>query len=125
VPELISYDYAVVRLVPRVEREEFINVGVILFCRSRRFLESRIYLDENRALMLFPNLNLEEIKEHLKLIPKICVGYIGSLSQQERFHWLTAPRSTIIQTSRPHSGLCQEPKAAIEQLMLRMVLQPK
>jgi hypothetical protein len=127
-PELISYDYAVIRLVPRVEREEFINVGVILFCRSRKFLESRIVLDEKRALALFPKIDLVEIKEHLELIPKICAGgkpagYIGGLSQQERFHWLTAPRSTIIQTSRPHSGLCQEPKPAIDQLMRTMVLQ--
>jgi Protein of unknown function (DUF3037) len=126
-PETASYDYAVIRLVPRVEREEFINVGVILFCRSRRFLETRLKLDQVRALALFPDLDLAEVQQYLELFPKVCkggkaAGYIGGLSQQERFHWLVAPRSTIIQTSHPHSGLCEEPKLALESLLGKLVI---
>jgi hypothetical protein len=112
--------------MPRVERGEFINVGIILFCRAQRYLEGRIELDEARLLALYPAADLDEIKLHLAVIPKICAGGpdsgpIGQLSQQERFHWLVAPRSTIIQVSPVHSGLCSQPAATLEHLMNTLV----
>jgi len=114
-----SFDYALVRVVPYVEREEFINVGVILFCRTQRFLAARIELDLQRLAALAPQCNGQAIQTHLELIPRICegAGPIGRLSQAERFHWLVAPRSTIIQTSPVHSGLCDDPATALERLV--------
>ena len=121
-----TYDYAVVRIVPRVEREEFVNVGVILSCPERKFLEARIELDEARIKVLDPAVDLDSIKAHLATIPAICAGGeaagpIGRLSQRERFHWLVAPRSTIIQTSPAHSGCCEDPSDALEHLVRKMV----
>jgi len=121
-----SYDYAVIRVVPRVEREEFINVGVIVFCRVRKFLGAKIELNKERLLKLYPEINLTEVEEHLNTIPLICAGGktagpIGALEQFERFHWLVAPRSTIIQTSPTHSGLCTDPTSIIEHLMHQFV----
>jgi hypothetical protein len=121
-----SYDYAVIRVVPRVDREEFINVGVIVSCPARDFLEARIELDESRLLHFDPTLDLPAIRAHLASIPRICAGGpdsgpIGQLSPRERFHWLVAPRSTIIQTSRVHSGRCTEPGPVSERLLDRMV----
>lgn len=126
-PATSSYDYAVVRVVPSVERGECINVGVILFCRTRRFLAAHVHLDETRLLSLSPNLDPELLKHHLEVIPLICnggkgAGPIGQLSQSERFHWLVAPRSAIIQCSPIHSGMCDEPEAALQHLFERMVL---
>ena len=126
-PARNSYDYALVRLVPHVERGEYINVGVILFCRTQRFLGALIHLDEQRALALAPRLDLEFVSQHLDRIPLICAGgeqagSIGRLSQSERFHWLVSPRSTIIQTSPVHSGLCSDPAATLEKLFKQMVL---
>jgi hypothetical protein len=120
------YDYAVVRVVPRVEREEFVNAGVILSCPSRRFLKAGIGLDEERLLALDPSVDLETVTAHLAIIPAICrggdgAGPIGKLAQRERFHWLVAPRSTIIQTSQVHTGRCDDPEGALERLMDRMV----
>lgn len=128
-----SFDYTVVRVVPRVEREEFINAGVILFCRTRAFLDARIALDERRILALAPELDgetLAEIREHLASIPRICggakdAGPVARLSRPERFHWLVAPRSTVIQPSPVHSGLCDDPAAALERLFAEMVLLPE
>ncbi|MGH7928775.1 MAG: DUF3037 domain-containing protein, partial [Candidatus Binatia bacterium] len=96
-----TYDYAIIRVVPRVEREEFVNVGVIVSCPATEFLEARIALDEQRLIALDPALDMESIRTHLSAISAICsggeqAGPIGQLSQRERFHWLTAPRSTII-----------------------------
>lgn len=126
-PARNSYDYALVRLVPHVERGEYINVGVILFCRTQRFLGALIHLDEQRALALAPRLDLEFVSQHLDRIPLICAGgeqagSIGRLSQSERFHWLVSPRSTIIQTSPVHSGLCNDPASTLEKLFREMVL---
>jgi hypothetical protein len=126
-PVSSSYDYALVHLVPSVERGEFINVGVILFCRTRRFLGALMHLDEQRALALAPQLDLQAVQQHLDAIPLICAGgkeagCIGQLSQSERFHWLVSPRSTIIQTSPVHSGLCDDPQAALRHLFQTMVL---
>jgi hypothetical protein len=111
VPVPSSFDYAVVRVVPRVERGEFINAGVILFCLEHRFLEARVQVDEVRLKALWPEIDIELVRKHLEAIPKICAGDasagpIARLSQRERFHWLVSPRSTIIQVSPVHSGLC-------------------
>lgn len=116
------YDYAIVRVLPRVEREEFVNVGVILSCPDQDFLEARIVLDEGRLLALHPHADLATIKKHLEAIPMICrggtdSGPIGQLAKRERFHWLVAPRSTIIQTSSVHTGRCDNPKAMLERLV--------
>ena len=121
-----SYDYAVVRVVPRVDREEFVNAGVIVSCQARDFLEARIELDEARVLALDGTVDIEAVRTHLASIPIICAGGphagpIGRLSQRERFHWLVAPRSTIIQTSRVHTGRCTSPGDVIEHLLSAMV----
>lgn len=124
-----TYDYAIVRVVPRVEREEFINVGVIVSCPAKKFLDARIELDERRLLALDPSADVESIRAHLATIPAICAGGdnagpIGRLSQRERFHWLVAPRSTIIQTSPAHAGRCRDPIEALEHLLIVMVRPP-
>jgi Protein of unknown function (DUF3037) len=118
-----SYDYAVIRVVPRVDREEFMNVGVIVSCPAKGFLEARIELDEARLLAFAPHLDLDAVRTHLASIPRICAGDgpIGQLSPRERFHWLVAPRSTIIQTSRVHSGRCADPEPISERLLAKMV----
>jgi Protein of unknown function (DUF3037) len=121
-----TYDYAIIRLVPKVEREEFINVGVIIWCQSKEFLEACIELDEQRLMALDATLDVETIRSHLATIPAICAGGdkggpIGQLSQRERFHWLVAPRSTIIQTSPVHTGYCKNPTAVPEHLLNTMV----
>ena len=126
-PTMPSFDYAVLRIVPRVEREEFVNAGVILFCLEREFLEARVEFARDRVLALFPGADLPLIEEHLLVVPRICGGAagsgpIGKLSQRERFHWLVAPRSTVLQTSPVHSGLCEDPAKALEQLMSAMLL---
>jgi hypothetical protein len=132
VPARVSYDYAIVRVVPRVEREELVNVGVILFCRQRRFLEARVALDEARLLALAPWLTeaeLAEIRAHLAAIALIGsdgpdAGPLGQLGQAERFHWLVAPRSTIVQPSPVHSGLTVDPAATLDHLLATMVRPP-
>jgi hypothetical protein len=121
-----TYDYAIIRVVPRVEREEFINVGVIVSCPATEFLEARIALDEQRLRALDATLDIESIRAHLSTIPAICgggeqAGPIGKLSQRERFHWLTAPRSTVIQTSAVHTGSCKDPNVVLEHLLDSMV----
>jgi len=121
-----AYDYAIVRVVPRVDRGEFVNAGVIVSCQTRDFLAARIELDAPRLLALDPNADLESIRLHLQSIMRICeggsqAGPIGSLTQRERFHWLVAPRSTIIQTSPVHSGRCGDPTEVIEHLLNTMV----
>ncbi|HVG62462.1 MAG TPA: DUF3037 domain-containing protein [Hyalangium sp.] len=128
-PAHSSFDYAIVRVVPRVERGECINAGVILFCLTQRFLAAKVELDERRLLALAPDVDLELVRGHLEAIPRICAGGkaagpIGQLPQKERWHWLVAPRSTIIQTSPVHSGLCENPAQALERLMDQMVRLP-
>jgi hypothetical protein len=124
--DLRTYDYAVVRVVPRVERGEFVNAGIILSCDVERILESAIELDENALLTLDPRVDLELVRSSLAAIPKICAGgegagEIGRLSARERFHWLVAPKSTIVQTSPVHTGQCADLDAALEHLMQTMV----
>jgi hypothetical protein len=121
-----TYDYAVVRVVPRVERGEMINVGVILSCPDVSFLEARIELDDARLLAFDPTLDLDAVRAHLDSIPVTCrggadAGPIGALPQRARFHWLVAPRSTIIQMSPVHTGRTDDPAAALERLLDRMV----
>jgi hypothetical protein len=130
VPEHSTFDYAIVRVVPRVERGEFINAGVILFCLTKRFLSAKVELDERRLLALAPEVDLELVRGHLQAIPRICTGGrvagpIGQLPQKERWHWLVAPRSTILQMSPVHSGLCEDPAQSLEHLMDRMVRLPR
>ncbi len=126
-PALDSFDFAIVRVVPRVERGEFINAGVIVFCLARKFLRARVGVNETRLRALWPEVDLELIREHLESIPKICEGAssggpVAALSIRERFHWLVAPRSTVIQLSPVHSGVCESPEAAIERIFRASVL---
>jgi len=128
-PALSSYDYAIIRVVPCVERGECINAGVILFCRTRRFLAALIALDQPRLRALAPQVDLDTISSHLNIIVRIGAGdkeagHIAELSQSERFHWLVSPRSTIIQTSAVHTGLCSDPEATLRHLLNTMVLLP-
>ncbi|MGE5333601.1 MAG: DUF3037 domain-containing protein [Nitrososphaerota archaeon] len=121
-----SFEYAVIRVVPRVERGEFINAGIVLYCRARSFLDTQIALDEARLRALAPTADVAEIREHLAAFQRICrgepdAGPIGRLSQRERFHWLISPRSTVIQTSPAHAGLCHDPAAMLEHLMAAVV----
>jgi len=117
-----SFEYAIVRVVPHVEREEFVNAGVILFCDARDFLGARIELDEARLLALSPRANVALVRRHLDAIPRICeggpsAGPIGQLPLRERWNWLVAPRSTIVQTSAPHPGLVDAPEELLERLL--------
>jgi len=128
-PARSSFDYAIVRVVPLVAREEFINAGVIVFCRTRRYLRARIALDRARLAALAPWLDVDEVERQLGLIPLICAGDaaggpIAALPHWERFHWLVAPRSTIIQTSPVHSGLCEDPEAMLVHLIDTVVRIP-
>ena len=123
-----SYDYALIRLVPSVERGECLNVGVLLFCRTLGFLGARIHLNATRALAMSPDLDLTAIQQQLDTIMHICeggpeAGPLGKMSQSERFHWLVSPRSTIIQISPVHEGVCDDPETALEHLLKTMVLQ--
>ena len=124
-----AYDYAIVRVVPRVEREEFVNVGVIVSCPMLNFLDARFAIDEARLRALDPNIDIETIRAHTDSIRAICAGGktagpFARLSQRERFHWIVAPRSTIIQTSAVHTGKCDDPNTLIEHLLEKMVLLP-
>ena len=128
-PDPCTYDYAVVRVVPRVERGEFVNVGVIMSCATESFLRARIELDEARVLALDPTLDLQPIRATLATIPAICAGgsgagVLGRLSARERFDWLVAPRSTSIQTSAVHTGRCYDLDVALERLLDTMVRPP-
>ena len=125
-PTRSAFEYAVIRVVPRVERGEFINVGVVLFCRGRRYLNAQLEPDRSRLLTLAPDLDLPFVETQLSLIPLVCMGGAGSgpiglLPQPERFRWLAAPRSTIVQPSPVHCGTCIEPADALNHLMVRMV----
>ncbi len=123
---LHTYDYAVVRVVPRVERGEFVNAGIILSCDLERVLRARIDLDERALLALDPAVDLELVQRTLATIPAICAGgaeagAIGRLKPRERFHWLVAPRSTVVQTSPVHTGQCHDLESALNHLMATMI----
>jgi len=128
-PAPSSFDYAIIRVVPRVERGELVNAGVILFCLERDFLQARVEVNEARLRALWPEIDLELVRQHLEAIPKICAGSpeagpIARLSLRERFHWLVAPRSTMIQVSPVHSGLCETPERALDELFGQTVQLP-
>ena len=128
-PTPCAYDYAIVRVVPRVERQEFVNAGVILSCPAQDYLEARIELDEERLRMLDPAVDIEAVRRHLASIPLICAGGaqagpIGQLSRRERFHWLVAPRSTIIQVSPAHAGRSADPQATLVHVLCTLVRRP-
>ena len=121
------FQYAVLRVVPRVEREEFVNVGVIVFCRTRGFLQARVALDPRRVQTLAGDVDMDALAEHLDARVRIAAGDpeagpIAELPQSERFHWLVAPSSTIIQTSSVHSGLCEEPDTVLDRLFGELVV---
>jgi len=122
----VAFDYVIVRVVPRVDREEFVNAGVILFCAERNYLAARVAIDRDRLLALAPELDLDLVTRHLESIPRICAGDplagpIARLSTRERFHWLAGPRSTVIQVSPVHSGLCVSPEDSLETVFSKMV----
>jgi hypothetical protein len=129
VPDLCTYDYAIVRVVPRLERGEFINAGVILACAPHGFLKARIELDQARLHLLDPGADAEAFGAALSAIPTICAGGagsgpIGQLPLRARFDWLVAPRSTSVQVSPVHSGRCADLDAALDRLMDRLVHVP-
>jgi hypothetical protein len=125
-PELAPYDYALVRIVPRPERGEFINAGVILHCPARRFLAARIHFDASRVAALWPDADTDRLRDNVDVIPGICLGQrdlgpIAALSQRERFHWLVAPRSAAIQVSPVHCGLSVDPESALDRIFRQLV----
>jgi hypothetical protein len=126
VPAEWTYDYAIIRVVPRVQRGEMINVGVILSCADADFLDARIEIDERRLLAFDATIDLAAVREHLATIPAICrggaeAGPIGELPSRGRFRWLVSPRSTIIQMSPVHTGRTTDPAASLERLMDQVV----
>ncbi|MET3114401.1 hypothetical protein AAKU52_002135 [Pedobacter sp. CG_S7] len=125
--EQYLYEYALIRVVPRVEREEFMNVGVILYCAKLKFLKIIYTIDPLRLKALCATLDLEELEEHLGALGKICEGGksggpIGSLDSPSRFRWLTATRSTIVQSSKVHPGFCLDAALTLDNLFCTMVL---
>ena len=123
----LVYEYAVIRVVPRVEREEFINVGVVLFCKYSRYLRVDYKLDENRLLSFSADLDCDQLKANLDSFVKICEGGktggpIALEDKPERFRWLTALRSSVIQTSRPHPGMANDLDAEFEKLFKDYIL---
>jgi len=125
-PEQHLFEYAVIRIVPRVEREEFLNAGVVLYCAKMKFLQARFDLDTQRLTALSDTLDLSEIKDYLCAFERICTGSkdagpIGKLPMAERFRWLTATRSTVVQTSKVHPGFCNDPAEMLDRLYEQMV----
>lgn len=126
-PEKHLFEYAVIRVVPKVEREEFLNVGIILYCAEQRFLQMSFELNEERLSLLSPSLDLEEVKDRLCAFQQICKGgreggAIGQLPMSGRFRWLTANRSTVLQTSAVHPGFCEQAGEMLRKLHEQLVL---
>lgn len=120
------FEYAVIRYVPRPEREEFLNLGVILYCASKRFLHIRYQLDETRLKAFYSEAPIDEIQQLLEAFEEVCCGKsrrspIAQLDNASRFRWLTATRSTIIQTSKVHPGFCDDPAEELEALFRQLV----
>lgn len=123
------FEYAVLRVVPRVERGEYMNAGVVLYCSACRFLDARIHLDPERLQAFAPGLNHGEVLSHLEAARKVCAGgpeagEIGRLPMGQRFGWIVAPRSTVVQPSPVHTGLADDPREALEHLVRAMVHPP-
>jgi Protein of unknown function (DUF3037) len=126
VSERRAFDYVIVQVVPRVDRDERLNVGVILFCPTTAYLGCRIALDERRLRALAPDVDVAALASQLEAIRAVAAGepsagLIAGLPPSERFHWLSAPRSTIVQPTAPHAGLCDDPAAALEHLFQTVV----
>lgn len=124
--ERTSFEYAIVRVVPRVERGEQLNVGVLLYCLKRDFLDVGLVLDARRWVALWPGIDVALVEQHLLAMPRVCAGDatagpIAKLTQRERWHWLTAPRSTMIQVSPVHSGICSDPRETLGRLVDTLV----
>lgn len=122
-----SFDYAVIRVCPRPEREEFVNAGVLLICAEKRFLDCRVRVDEERLRALWPGLDVNVVRMHMEAVQRIVAGdehagAIARLSQKERFHWLTSPRSTMIQVSPVRTGITEDPAGVLERLERQMLL---
>lgn len=122
----VPYEYAVVRVVPRVDRDEFINAGVIVFAKQQRLLEARVDLNAYRLQALWPGVDVTTVRQHLHAITKICAGDVAAgpiarMSQSERFHWLTTPRSTVIQTSPVRMGLSSNLAELPEDLQRKVI----
>lgn len=121
------FEYAVIRVVPQVEREEFLNAGVILYCPKLKFLQCLCAVDEERLCSFSNRIDIEELKAHLHSFAQICKGSpdggaIAKLDIASRFRWLTATRSTVVQTSKVHPGLCDDPAQTLEKLYAEQVL---
>ena len=128
-PERAPFAYATIRVVPRVEREEFVNVGVVLFSRPRKYLGIRTRLDRDRLRALWPNLDLEAVARQLAVLERVAAGdaaggQIALMAAAERFGWLTAPASTVVQSGPVHAGLAEDPDAALEGLYEDLVDAP-
>lgn len=122
-----SFDYAILRVVPRVEREEFMNSGIVVFCLEKDFLAARVRLNSERLKALWPDADADLVSNHLEAVRRICegdpaAGPIAQLSRRERFHWLVAPRSTIIQTSPVHTGVCETTEGLLDRLEKQFLL---
>ena len=122
------FEYAVIRIVPRVEREEFLNVGVILYCPKQKFLKAKYFLNTKRITHFCEDIDINELEKHLKTFEQISLGAkdagpIARLPIAERFRWLTATRSTVVQTSKVHPGFCDDPEKTLERLLDQLVLQ--
>lgn len=122
----VTYEYAVIRLVPKVEREEFLNVGVIMFSKRKRFIGIKYFVDEKKIQAFAPEVDLSLVEKYLKAWEDVCLGApkggkIGELELSSRFRWLVASRSTIIQSSKTHPGTCLEPQVVLESLYERYV----
>lgn len=120
------FEYAVIRIVPYVEREEFINVGIILYCKDKKFLSTKFELNAERIAMLCTKLDIDEVRNYVESFERVCrggdnAGPIGKLSPVERFRWLTAARSTILQTSKVHPGFCDDPQVTLNRLFVQLV----
>ena len=120
-PTAASFDYALLRVVPRVERQEFINAGAVVYCPEKQFLGARIHLDRDRLKALWPEVDVALVEQHLDAVQRICdgapeAGAIAKLSLRERFHWLTSPRSTIVQPSPVHTGVCESTEGMLDRL---------
>lgn len=121
-----AFEYAVVRIMPHVEREEFFNAGVVLYCPNQKFLDARLQLNEEMVRIFCNKINIDELREHINAFERVCkggddAGPIGKLPIAERFRWLTAQRSTILQTSRPHPGLCDDAGEMLVHLFAQLV----
>ena len=124
------FEYALLRVVPRVERGEFINAGVVLYCQEARFLDARVHLDSDRLRALDPRLDPETVLAHLEVVRRVCAGgpeagVVGLMLPVQRFGWLVAPRSTVVQPSPVHTGFAEDPREALDRLLRVMVCPPE